>query len=101
MDENLKRWENNPEEDNLEDGVWLLEKLENALLDVDDHVEMRPPSTAVVPVSMNSTTTLWASSSLPLRPSTSISALFCLSQEAPIPPQGGPRNNCGGGRRLG
>jgi hypothetical protein len=40
MDKNLKHWENNPEEDNLEDGVLLLEQLENALLNDDDHVEM-------------------------------------------------------------
>jgi hypothetical protein len=30
MDKNLKRWDNNPEEDNLEDGVLLVEQLENA-----------------------------------------------------------------------
>jgi hypothetical protein len=40
MDKNLKRWDNNPEEDNLEDGVLLLEQLENALLDDDDRVEL-------------------------------------------------------------
>jgi hypothetical protein len=41
-DKNLKHWDNYPEEDNLEDGVMLLEQLENALFDDDDHAE-RPP----------------------------------------------------------
>jgi hypothetical protein len=67
MDKNLKRWDNNPEEDNLEDGVLLLEQLENALLDDDDHVEMPPPSTSMVPMSRTPGTTLGASSSLPRR----------------------------------
>ena len=31
-DKNLKRWDNHLEEDNLEDGVMILEQLENALL---------------------------------------------------------------------
>jgi hypothetical protein len=101
MDKNLKHWDNNPEEDNLEDGVLLLEKLENALLDDDDHVDMQPPSTAVVPVSKIPTTTRGPSSSLLPRLSTSTSAQFRPSQEAPLPPQGGPRNNRGGGRRQG
>jgi hypothetical protein len=43
MDKNLKHWDNNPKEDNLEDRVLLLEQLENVLLDDDDHVEMPPP----------------------------------------------------------
>jgi hypothetical protein len=101
MDKNLKRWDNTLGEDNLKDGVLLLEQLENALLNDDDRVELRPPSTAVFPVSKNLATTLGASSSLPLRQSTSTFAQFRPSQEAPLPPQGGPRNNCGGGRRLG
>jgi hypothetical protein len=49
MDKSYKTWDNNPEEDNLEDGVLVLEQLENALIDDDDHVEMPPPSTAMVP----------------------------------------------------
>jgi hypothetical protein len=89
MDNNLKRWDNNPKEDNLEDGVLLLEKLENVLLD-DDHVEMPPPSTSMVPMSRTPGTTLGASSSLQPRPSTSTSAQFRdhfrPSQEAPLPP---------------
>jgi hypothetical protein len=101
MNKNLKCWDNNPEEDNLEDGVLLLEQLENALLNDDDHVELQPPSTVVFPVSRNPATTLGASSSLPSRSSTSTSAQFRPSQEAPLPTQGGPRSNRGGGRRLG
>jgi hypothetical protein len=93
MDKNLKHWDNNPEEDNLEDGVLFLEQLENALLNDDEHVEMRPPSTAVFPVSRNPATALGASSSLPPRSSTATFA-------APPPPQRGPRSNRGGGRRL-
>jgi hypothetical protein len=42
----LKRWDNHLEEDNLEDGVMLLEKLENALFDDDHHhAEIPPPAT--------------------------------------------------------
>ena len=100
MDQNLRRWDNNLEEDNLEDGVLFLEQLENALLNDDEHVEMRPPSTAVFPVSRNPATALGASSSLLSRPSTTTSAQFRPSHEAPPPPQGGPRSNRGGGRRL-
>ena len=66
MDQNLRRWDNNPEEDNLEDGVFLLEQLERVLLDDDDHVEMPPPSSARVPMSRIPATTLGASSSVPL-----------------------------------
>jgi hypothetical protein len=47
----LKSWENNLEEDNLEDGMFLLDQLENVILDDDVHVEMPPPSTAMVPMS--------------------------------------------------
>jgi hypothetical protein len=86
MDKNLKHWDNNPEEDNLEDGVLLLEQLENVLLDDDDHVEMPPPSTAMVPMSRTPATALGASSSLPPRPSTSTSAQFHPSQAPPLPP---------------
>jgi hypothetical protein len=44
-DRNLKCWDNHQEEDNLEDGVMLLEQLENALFDDDDHAEMPPLAT--------------------------------------------------------
>jgi hypothetical protein len=44
-DKNVKRWGNHPEEDNLEDGAMLLEQLENAHFDDDDHAEMPPPTT--------------------------------------------------------
>jgi hypothetical protein len=60
MDKNLKSWDNNLEEDNLEDGVLLLEQLENALLVDDDHVEMPPLSTVMVLMSKTPTTTLGA-----------------------------------------
>jgi hypothetical protein len=62
MDKNLKSWGNNPEEDNLEDGVLLLEQLENVQLYVDNHVEMPLTSTAMVPMSTTPTTALGASS---------------------------------------
>jgi hypothetical protein len=65
MNLNLRRWENNPEEDNLKDGVLLLEQLESVLLDDDDHVEMPPPSSGRVPMSRIPATTLGASSSTP------------------------------------
>jgi hypothetical protein len=71
MDKNLKHWDNDPKEDNLEDGVLILEQLENALLNDDDRVELRPPSTVVFPVSRNPATALGASSSLMSRPCTS------------------------------
>jgi hypothetical protein len=83
-DKNLRCWDTNPEEDNLEDGVFLLEQLESVLLNDDDHIEMPPPSTAVVPMSRILATALG--------PSASISAL---------PPHGGPCNSRGGGRRMG
>jgi hypothetical protein len=44
IDKANKIWDYNPEEGNLEDGALVLEELENALLDEDDHVEMPPPS---------------------------------------------------------
>jgi hypothetical protein len=44
IDKANKMWDYNPKEDNLEDGALVLEELENALLDEDDHVEMPPPS---------------------------------------------------------
>ena len=83
----------------MEDGVLLLEQLESVLLDDDDHVEMPPPSIVMVAIYRIPATTLGASSSLPSRSSTS--ARFRPSQEAPLPTQGGPRSNRGGGRRLG
>jgi hypothetical protein len=59
----------------------------------------------IVPMSRTPCTTIGASSSLPSRLSTFTSAQFCdhflPSQEAPLPPQGGPHNNHGGGRRMG
>jgi hypothetical protein len=85
MDQNLRRWDNNLEEDNLEDGVLFLEQLESVLLDDDDHVEMRPPSSARVPMSGIPTTTVRASSS----------STFAL------PRHGGPCSTRGGGRRMG
>ena len=91
MDQNMRRWDNNPEEDNLEDGVLLLEQLEGVLLDDDDHVEMPPPSSARVPMSRIPATTVGASSSAQSQPSASTSAL---------PPRGGPRSTRGGGRRT-
>jgi hypothetical protein len=91
MDQNLRRWDNNPEEDNLEDGVLLLEQLEGVLLDDDDHVEMPPPSSARVPMSRIPATTVGASSLAQSQSSASTSAL---------PPRGGPRSTRGGGRRT-
>jgi hypothetical protein len=70
MDKNLKSWDNNPKEDNLEDGVFLLEHLEDVLLDDDDHVEMPPPSTAMFPMSKTLATALGVSSSVLPRLST-------------------------------
>jgi len=46
----------------LEDGVFFLEQLENALMDDDDHVEMPPPSTVMVPMSRTLATGVGASS---------------------------------------
>jgi hypothetical protein len=91
----LKRWDNHPEEDNLEDGVMLLEKLENALFDDDDHAERPPPATtqSFVPLFRN----LIAGSS-----SSSIhSTQFRPSQTPTLPPRGGTRDNHVGGRRMG
>jgi hypothetical protein len=92
---NLKHWDNHPEEDNLEDGVMLLEQLENALFDDDDHAEMPPPATTRSLVPLFRTPTTGASSS-------SIdSAQFRPSQDPPLPPHGGTRGNRVGGRRMG
>jgi hypothetical protein len=55
--------DNHPEEDNLEDGVMLLEQLENALFDDDDHVEMPPLATTQSLVPMFRTSAARASSS--------------------------------------
>ena len=92
MDQNLRHWDNNPEEDNLEDGVLLLEQLESVLLDDEDHVEMPPSSSARVPMSRIPATAVGASSSAPPQPSASTFAL---------PPRGGPRSTHDGGRRMG
>jgi hypothetical protein len=92
MDKNLRHSDNNPEEDNLEDGVLLLEQLKIVLLDDDDHVEMPPPSTVVVPMSRIPATALGASSSIMSWSSASTSAL---------PPRGGPHNSHGDGGRMG
>jgi hypothetical protein len=70
MDKNLRHWDNNLKEDNLEDGVFLLEQLESVILDDDDHVEMPPPSTFVVPMSRIPATALGALSSALPQPST-------------------------------
>ena len=59
----MKRWDNHPEEDNLEDGIMLLEQLENALFDDDDHAEMPPPATTQSLVPLFKTPTTRASSS--------------------------------------
>jgi hypothetical protein len=57
-DTNLNSWDNHLEEDNFEDGVMLLEKLENDLFDDDDHAEMPPPPTtqSLVPLFRTPTT---------------------------------------------
>jgi hypothetical protein len=60
-DTNLKRWDNHPEEDNLEDWVMLLEQLENALFDDYDHAEMPPPPTTQSLVPLFKTPTAGAS----------------------------------------
>jgi hypothetical protein len=92
MDKNLRRWDKNLKEDNLEDGVFLLEQLESVLLDDDDHVEMPPPSSARVPMSRIPATTIGTSSSAPLQPPTSTFGL---------PPRGVPHSTRGGGRMMG
>jgi hypothetical protein len=93
-DKNLKRWDNRLEEDNLEDGVMFLEQLENALFDDDDHAEMPPLATTQSLVPLFRTPAARASSS-------SIhSAQFRPSQAPPLPPRGGTRGNCVGGRRM-
>lgn len=52
----LKVWDKNPKEDNLEDGVLYLEKLEDAIIhDYDDRVEMTSPSSSIVPMFKSST----------------------------------------------
>jgi hypothetical protein len=90
---NLKRWDNHPEEDNLEDGVMLLEQLGNALFDDDDHVELPPPPTTQSLVPLSRTPVAGASSSS--------TAQFHPSQAPPLPPRGGTRDNRVGGRRTG
>jgi hypothetical protein len=94
-DKNLKCRGNHPEEDNLEDGVMLLEQLENILFDNDDHVEMPPPTTTQSLVPLFKTPAAEASSS-------SIhSAQFRPSHAPPLPPRGGTRDNRVGGRKMG
>jgi hypothetical protein len=83
-DKNLRCWNNNSKEDNLEDGVLLLEQLESVLLDDDDHVEMPPPYLVMVPMSKIPAT-----------------ALGPFASTSALPPRGGPRNSRGGGRRMG
>jgi hypothetical protein len=96
-DTNLKRWDNHPEEDNLEDGVMLLEQLENALFDDDDHAEMPPPPTtqSLVPVFRTPAAGASSSSTAQFRDRP--------SQAPPLPPRGGrgTRGNRVGGRRMG
>jgi len=87
MDQNLRRWDNNPKEDNLEDGVLLLEQLEGVLLDDDDHIEMPPPSSARVPMSRIPATTVGASSSAPSQSSASI---LHYHHAVPAMVEGGP-----------
>jgi hypothetical protein len=45
-----KSWDYNPEEYNLEDGVLILEQMENDLINDDNHVGIPPPSTAMIPL---------------------------------------------------
>jgi hypothetical protein len=49
-DKSYKTWDYNLEEDNLEDGVLVLEQLENALIDDDDCGDMPIPSIDTVPL---------------------------------------------------
>jgi hypothetical protein len=92
-DKNLKHWDNHPKEDNLEDAVMLLEQLENALFDDDDHAEMPPPATTQSLVPLFRTPTAGDSSSS--------TAQFRPSHAPPLPPRGGTRSNRVGGRRMG
>jgi hypothetical protein len=94
MDKNLKTQNNNLEEDNLEDGVLVLEKLENVLMDDDDHVEIPLISTSLVPMSRIPTTKIGASSSVPLP-----SASQFRPSSTPLPPRRGPCNSHDGVRR--
>jgi hypothetical protein len=94
MDKNLNTWDNNLEEDYLEDGVLVLEKLENALMDDDDHVEMTPPSTAMVPMSRTPAKAVGASSSITLPSGSQLHNAL-----APLPPHGGSRSNRSGVKR--
>jgi hypothetical protein len=72
--------------------VFLLEQLESVILDDDDHFEMPPRSSAMVPMSKILATTIGASSSAPSQTYASTSTL---------PPCGGPHNTCSNGRRMG
>jgi hypothetical protein len=71
----------------------LLEKLENALFDDDDHAEMPPPTTTQSLVPLFRT--------LAARDSSSSTAQFHPSQAPPLPPHGGTHDNHVGGRRMG
>jgi hypothetical protein len=94
-DKNLKHWDNHPEEDNLEDGVMLLEQLENALFDDDDHVRCHPQ---LLPSPWSPCLGLQQQGSS----SSSIHSIqFRPSQAPPLPPRGGTRGNRVGGRRMG
>jgi hypothetical protein len=94
MDKNLKSWDNKLEDDTLEDGVLVLEKFVNSLMDDDDHLEMPHPSITMFPMSKTPTTTLGDSSSvLPTFSSTQFHPTL-----APLP-HGGPHNSCVGGKR--
>jgi hypothetical protein len=94
-DKNLKRRDNHPEEDNLEDRVMLLKQLENVLFYNDSHVEMPPPTTTQSLVPLFRTPAVRASFS-------SIhSAQFHPSHAPPLPPRGGTCENRVGGRKMG
>jgi len=65
----LKVWDRDPEETNLEDGVLRLEQLEDALIhDDDDRLDMPPPTGPLLPRFHGSTPTAGASSSSVLVP---------------------------------
>jgi hypothetical protein len=94
-DKNLKRWDNHLEEDNFEDRVMLLEQLENAIFDDDDHVEMPHPATTRSLVPLFRTLAVGPSSS------STDSTQFRPSQAPSLLPRGGTRDNRVGGRRIG
>ena len=71
----------------------ILEQLENALFDDDDHAETPPPANTRSLVPLFRTPAARASSSS--------TAQFRPSQARPLPPRGGTRGNRVGGRRMG